>query len=416
MRNTILTRPAFRFLLLCQLVLGVLFLPLIATAASAPEVQQAEPEKGPHGGRMLREGGFAIELSIFETGVPPEFRVWVTSGAQAVSPNAVNLRVQLTRLGNVVDDIRFQAEGDYLRGDRVIYEPHSFVVTVTAEHQGKTYRWEYENFEGRTRIASKVADAMGIATEIADVATLHQAIRVYGKLVLPPDARRLIQARFDGEVKQMQVKLGDQVSKGQALVTIESNESLKTYQITAPMDGVVSQQFASTGEQSAGRALLEIARTDTLLAELAVYPKDSKQVKTAAPVRLTINGLEESLTSTIRGSKTAVRKDQARLFLAEVDNTDGFLSEGLFVSADLEVDTFAVPLAVKRSGLQGFRDFTVVYARVGEEYEVRMLELGREAGEWVEVLGGLEPGTEYVTENSYIIKADIEKSGASHDH
>jgi cobalt-zinc-cadmium efflux system membrane fusion protein len=45
-----------------------------------------------------------------------------------------------------------------------------------------------------------------------------------------------------------------------------------------------------------------------------------------------------------------------------------------------------------------------------------MLELGREAGPWVEVLGGLEPGTEYVTENSYIIKADIEKSGASHDH
>ncbi len=34
----------------------------------------------------------------------------------------------------------------------------------------------------------------------------------------------------------------------------------------------------------------------------------------------------------------------------------------------------------------------------------------------VEVLGGLEPGTEYVTGNSYLIKADIEKSGASHDH
>ena len=73
-------------------------------------------------------------------------------------------------------------------------------------------------------------------------------------------------------------------------------------------------------------------------------------------------------------------------------------------------------MAVKRSGLQSFRDFTVVYAKVGEEYEVRMLELGREAGPWVEVLGGLEPGTEYETENSYIIKADIEKSGASHDH
>jgi cobalt-zinc-cadmium efflux system membrane fusion protein len=45
-----------------------------------------------------------------------------------------------------------------------------------------------------------------------------------------------------------------------------------------------------------------------------------------------------------------------------------------------------------------------------------MLELGEQHGEWVEVLGGLEPGDRYVTENSYVIKADVEKSGASHDH
>ena len=45
-----------------------------------------------------------------------------------------------------------------------------------------------------------------------------------------------------------------------------------------------------------------------------------------------------------------------------------------------------------------------------------MVELGREAGEWAEVLGGIEPGTRYVVANSYAIKADIEKSGASHDH
>ena len=62
------------------------------------------------------------------------------------------------------------------------------------------------------------------------------------------------------------------------------------------------------------------------------------------------------------------------------------------------------------------REGPVRRPKVGDENEVRMLELGQAAGEWVEVLGGLEPGTEYVSENSYIIKADIEKSGASHDH
>ena len=66
--------------------------------------------------------------------------------------------------------------------------------------------------------------------------------------------------------------------------------------------------------------------------------------------------------------------------------------------------------------MQSFRDFTVVYAKVDDTYEVRMLDLGRRDGEFVEVLGGLEPGTDYVIENSYLVKADVEKSGASHDH
>tara|TARA_R110000850_G_scaffold145408_8_gene267514 strand:- start:50 stop:1231 length:1182 start_codon:yes stop_codon:yes gene_type:complete len=393
-----------------------MFLPSIAAAVSSPEVQEGEPEKGPHQGRMLRDGDFAVELAIFEAGVPPEFRVWVSNSGEPVSPDSVSLQIKLTRLGNVVDDIRFKAEGDYLRGDTVIYEPHSFIVTVIAQYQGKNYRWEYDNFEGRTPIGEDVAKAMGITTEIAGNATLHQTIRVYGKLAFPPNAKRKIQARFDGVIKQIHVDLGESVSKGQVLITVESNESLKTYQIQAPMAGVVSEQYASAGEQTAGRTLLEMINTDNLLAELAVYPGDRNKVKVGAPVTLSINGVDTPLSSIVSGSRAALRSDQAWLVLAEINNADDLLSEGLFVSGDIEVNTFEVPLAVKRSGLQSFRDFTVVYAKVGEEYEVRMLELGREAGPWVEVLGGLEPGTEYVTENSYIIKADIEKSGASHDH
>jgi cobalt-zinc-cadmium efflux system membrane fusion protein len=53
---------------------------------------------------------------------------------------------------------------------------------------------------------------------------------------------------------------------------------------------------------------------------------------------------------------------------------------------------------------------------VGDTYEVRMLELGVNDGEMVEVLNGLKPDTPYVSGNSFLIKADIEKSGASHDH
>ena len=66
--------------------------------------------------------------------------------------------------------------------------------------------------------------------------------------------------------------------------------------------------------------------------------------------------------------------------------------------------------------MQAFRDFTVVFEQVGDEYEVRMLQLGQQQGDWVEVLDGISAGAQYVSANSYLIKADIEKSGASHDH
>ena len=90
--------------------------------------------------------------------------------------------------------------------------------------------------------------------------------------------------------------------------------------------------------------------------------------------------------------------------------------ERLAVEGEAVVGAHTAPLAVRTQALQRFRDFTVVFARIENTYEVRMLELGRRSPEWTEVLGGLEPGEVYVSENAYLIRADIEKSGASHDH
>ena len=297
-----------------------------------------------------------------------------------------------------------------------IYEPHSFVVTIEAKYQGKTYRWQYDNFEGRTTIEQAVASAMEIQTGIAGSATLHQTIPAYGTLALPVGAQRKIAARFDGEITQLYVGLGDRVKKGQTLLTVESNESLKPYQIKAPSDGVVSELFTNNGEQTQGRPLLTLTDSNHYIAKLAVYPSDYHSISLGAPVTINVEGVEETYQGSISFIEPEVRDDQARIVWVKIADPNGILTAGSFVNASIEVATIEVPLAVKRDGLQGFRDFTVVFAKVGEQYEVRMLELGRQDSEWVEVLSGLKPGTEYVTDNSYILKADIEKSGASHDH
>lgn len=413
--NKSLMRPVTLRLVLWTIAV-VLSATSVTTFAVDTGVEEAEPEKGPHRGRLLKQDGFVLELAIFETGVPPEFRVWVTYDGKPVVPEAVALSVKLTRLGNVVDNIKFKPQADFLRGDMEIYEPHSFVVTIDASFQDKDYQWQYDNFEGRTKIEPQVAEAMEIITEIAGPATLVETIEVFGRLVPSSEAQRHITARFDGQIKAMPVRLGQRIKAGDPLVTIESNESLKAYTITSPIDGVVTARVANAGEQSDGRVLLSIINTKKLTAELSVFPADRSRVSPGATATLAVNGEAEVLQSAVTSLDSQLQSNQSTIARVAVDNASEEFLSGQFVKGKIEVARYPVPLAVKRVGLQAFRDFTVVYAKVNDEYEVRMLELGREAGEWVEVLGGLDAGTEYVTGNSFIIKADIEKSGASHDH
>lgn len=380
------------------------------------DAHEAEAGEGPNGGRLLTDGDFAIELQIFESGVPPEYRAWPTQNGQPLPLSTVDLEVRLERLGDPSDVIGFEARGDYLRGDTVVYEPHSFAVEVTAKHGGEVHEWRYESFEGRTRIEPEVADAFGLATEQAGGATIRQTLEVYGQIVALPGQVSRVTARFDGELRSVNKSVGQRVAAGELLASVESNESLNVYRIVAPIDGVITERLGSAGEQTAGRVLFEITNTSEVWAELSVFPGDRQKIAVGMPVTVRVVGGNEEFAGRIEQLGVISASNQAIPARVRLDNPAGQLAPGVFVNAEIEIAVNEVPLAVRREGLQAFRDFTVVYAQVGDQYEVRMLELGRQDSEWVEVLGGLAPGTRYVTANSYLIKADVEKSGASHDH
>ncbi len=387
-----------------------------AVAGEQGSAVAAEPMKGPHRGRLLQDGPFAIELAVFETNVPPEYRAWPTLDGKPLPLGEVTLTVEVTRLGDQVNTFRFKPEGDFLRGDGVLIEPHSFSLKVTAIHAGKTHVWAYDSFEGRTTIAAKVAEAAGIKTELAGPAVLTETRTLYGQIAANPERQREVSARFPGLIRTVSKTLGEAVKAGETLATIESNDSLQTYAVKAPLAGVVTRRDANPGEQSGDRVLFTITDTSAVIAELSVFPRDRARVQPGAAVTLRLADGETSVTGKVARVDVKAAGNQAVQARVVIEPHDGSFLPGSFVTGEVAVAERQVPLAVKTSGLQAFRDFTVVYALVGETYEVRMLELGTPQGERVEVLGGLQAGTRYVTENSYLIKADIEKDGASHDH
>jgi cobalt-zinc-cadmium efflux system membrane fusion protein len=107
------------------------------------------------------------------------------------------------------------------------------------------------------------------------------------------------------------------------------------------------------------------------------------------------------------------RTATARIVLA---NPTGQWHPGLFATVTVTLPASTVPVAVPVEALQTFRDWTVVFVRYGTTFEARPVTLGRTDGTRVEVVAGLRAGERYAVKNAFAVKADVLKSGASHDH
>lgn len=377
-----------------------------------------EMEKGPHGGRTLHDGDFAAEITIFERGMPPQFRVYAFEQEKPVDPTQVKLSVELKRLGERTDTIQFKPEGDYLVGDQTVYEPHSFDVTVTAEFNGKTHHWEYESYEARVELTPEAAKVSGIVLENVGPAKLKGTIKVNGRILPNEEQMKHVVPRYPGVLKEVRKRLGDRVSKDEVLAVVESNESLQRYEVKSDLAGTIIEKHATPGEfVKEGDAVYIVADLSTVWVDLNVYRQDAARLKEGQ--RVTIDGgeglhKEEGRISYI--SPFGAENTQTLLARVVLPNPRGEWRPGLFVTGEIVLEETEVPLAVRASAIQTFRDWTVVFVNEGNFYEPLVIEPGRRDGDWVEVVSGMKPGQRYVAENSFIIKADILKSGASHDH
>ena len=378
-----------------------------------------EAARGEHGGRLLAQDGVTVELAIAESGTPPTYQAWLYREGKPLPATAGTVEVRLVRLGNVRETHTLvpQADGSLL-AKSVVGEPHSFDVEVVATVDGKPLRWTYDSYEGRTTIAAKIAEDSGIRVAPAQAGVIADEHEVQG-LLTPVEGRVAnIAARFPGPIRRLAVNVGDRVQAGQALATVESNLSLTTYTVTTPISGVVLARNATVGGVAGeGATLFEVADLSSLWVDLHIFGADAQHIVPGVPV--TVTRLSDGATAqttlerVLPGTATASQSTVARATLA---NADGLWRPGSAVKARITVEQQPAALVVPVAALQTFRDWDVVFVRVGHTYEIRPVELGKRDAARVEVLSGLKAGDQVVVEQSYLVKADIEKSGASHDH
>jgi len=267
--------------------------------------------------------------------------------------------------------------------------------------------------EGRVEISAEIASKAGIKSETASSGLINQTITVYGKTIADPSKISHIRASYPGTITKIRANIGDHVKVGDVLVEIESSESLKRYTLRSPLAGVITTRNGNPGEMAQEQVLLTVANYDQIWVEFRVFPTQAHQVSVGKSI--TASSAVHKSESVIKHLLPNNSGQPFMLARVPLDNSRGQWSLGLMLEGEIVIKKTQVPLVVNNRALQSFQGQQVVFIQLGNSYEPRPLELGLSDGNFTEVIEGLKVGDQYVVENSYLIKADFEKSAVSDD-
>jgi cobalt-zinc-cadmium efflux system membrane fusion protein len=268
--------------------------------------------------------------------------------------------------------------------------------------------------EAVTLSDAQVAGA-GIELLTAGPRELRQTLRLDG--LIQPNQETLVKvtSRFPGVIRSMVKRLGDRVAKDELLATVESNQSLTTFTLKAPMEGTVIDRDGTLGDfASEQRALFTIADLSTMWIDFAIHRRDFSRVRPGDAVMIDVGDGGEPVRAKIDYlSPIGVSDTQSAVARAVVPN-GGRLFAGLFVTGRVVLSARPAAAAISTAALQSLEGKTVVFVRNGQSFAAREVELGERDADWIEVRSGMKAGDVYAAKNSFVIKAEIGKSSAAH--
>ncbi|HNP25970.1 MAG TPA: efflux RND transporter periplasmic adaptor subunit, partial [Nitrosomonas sp.] len=192
------------------------------TASGTDIDDDMEEETGPKGGKIFTTDNFSVEVTIFEKGVEPQFRLYLYEDGKPIPPADTKVAITLSRLGRPAQLFSFSPAGDYLLGNQVVEEPHSFDAAIAAEWRGKVFHWGYSQIEARIEMTEDTLASTGIKIQTAGPATIKPKIQLPGIIVFNHHNIVRVVPRAPGIVIDVPRHLGEHVEEGTVLAVVES--------------------------------------------------------------------------------------------------------------------------------------------------------------------------------------------------
>lgn len=183
---------------------------------------------------------------------------------------------------------------------------------------------------------------------------------------------------------------------------------LEYARITAPFAGVVTHRYADTGamiqagtsSQTQAMPIVKLSQDDLLRLTIAVPESAVAHVRVGAPVDVRVEAVRRTFPGTVARFSGRVNAD-TRTMDTEVDvpNRDLTLVPGMYADASLALERATGVVAVPIEALDRGEDKTTVLAVRDGTIEQRVVTLGLETPDRVEIVAGLDPDTLVVVGN-----------------
>lgn len=275
-----------------------------------------------------------------------------------------------------------------------------------------------EHEDGFVEITLEAASAAKIRTSRAASEPVANSTRLFGRTVADPQKVGHVQARYPGMITNVYAQLGEQVAAGDTLLEVEANDSLRAYQIRSPISGTVVERHANPGEFAGEHSLLTIVDFSTLWVSLDVFPQDAALVHPNQAVTITAG--DRVATAAIKFLNPKPNQQATIEARVPITNSEGQWTPGLFVEAEVLIDTTQVAIAVENNAVHDLDGEAVVfiYRESADEpgFKATPVTTGISDSKHTEIIGGMSLSDLYALENSYLLKAELEKSSASHAH
>ena len=266
--------------------------------------------------------------------------------------------------------------------------------------------------------AFRVADfeQRGVRVATATAGVVDAGVELPGEVRANADRIAHLAPRFPGLVREVRKRVGDPVRAGEVLAIVES-ETLAPFELKAAFDGVVIDRHVVPGEAvSRDTPAFIVADLSTVWVDVHVYQSALGDLHVEQPVRIVGppgTGEAEGRVAYIAPVvEQATRTAIARVVLP---NPTGVWRPGLFVNVTVLTPVEA-PVVVATEAIHRMADATMVFVAEEDRFVPRRVTVGRVGRTTAAITEGLAPGERYAEAGSFLVKAELAKGEAGHEH